>query len=105
MTTAYGLSPDALRFLERRLGCLAPLDQPAGLKTQLIAMVDGTVMAAVANELAVAERARELPWSEEEQAVRGACLMGQVARGRYPNLATLLTEAPPFPSTRTRPSR
>ncbi|MGY3845759.1 TetR/AcrR family transcriptional regulator [Streptomyces hydrogenans] len=94
MTTAYGFSPNALRYLEWSLGCLTPLDVPAGLKMQLIAMVNGTVMATVRNEQAMAERARGLPWSEaEEQAVRGAYLMGQVASGRYPHLAALLAEA------------
>ncbi|ALO07321.1 Transcriptional regulator, TetR family [Streptomyces venezuelae] len=98
MTTAYGFSPNALRFLEWCLGCLTPLDAPAGLKMQLIAMVNGTVMATVANEQAIAERARGLPWSEaEEQAVRGAYLVGQVASGRYPHLAGLLAEAPAAP--------
>ncbi|MFJ8661749.1 TetR/AcrR family transcriptional regulator [Streptomyces sp. NPDC093795] len=95
MTTAYGFTPNALRFLEWCLGCLVPLDIPAGLKMQLIAMVNGTVMATVANEQAVAERARGLPWSEEEeQAVRAAYLTRQVASGEYPHLAGLLAEAP-----------
>ncbi|WP_030751437.1 TetR/AcrR family transcriptional regulator [Streptomyces griseus] len=94
MTTAYGFSPHALRYLEWCLGCLVPLDVPAGLKMQLIAMVNGTVMATVRNEQAIAERARGLPWSEEEeQAVRGAYLMDQAASGRYPHLAALLAEA------------
>lgn len=94
MTTAYGFSPHALRYLEWCLGCLEPLDVPGGLKMQLIAMVNGTVMATVRNEQAIAERARGLPWSEEEeQAVRGAYLMGQVATGRYPHLAALLAES------------
>ncbi|MFC9396238.1 TetR/AcrR family transcriptional regulator [Streptomyces sp. NPDC057027] len=98
MTTAYGFSPNALRFLEWCLGCLVPLDAPPGLKMQLIAMINGTVMATVANEQAIAERARGLPWSEaEEQAVRGAYLMGQVATGSYPHLARLLAEAPAAP--------
>ncbi|MFF6886852.1 TetR/AcrR family transcriptional regulator [Streptomyces sp. NPDC012421] len=94
MTTAYGFSPHALRYLEWCLGCLEPLDVPGGLKMQLIAMVNGTVMATVRNEQAIAERARGLPWSEEEeQAVRGAYLAGQVAGGRYPHLAALLAES------------
>ncbi|MFC8956304.1 TetR/AcrR family transcriptional regulator C-terminal domain-containing protein [Streptomyces sp. NPDC057101] len=95
MTSAYGFSPDALRFLEWCLSCLEPLDIPSGLKMQLIARVNGTVMATVADEQAVAERARGLPWSEEqEQAVRRAYLAGQVASGRYPHLARLLAESP-----------
>ncbi|MET9345747.1 TetR/AcrR family transcriptional regulator [Streptomyces termitum] len=94
MTTAYGFSPNALRYLEWCLGCLAPLDVPAGLKMQLVALVNGTVMATVRNEQAIAERARALPWSEaEEQAVRAAYLMDQVAGGRYPHLAALLAES------------
>ncbi|WP_282693756.1 hypothetical protein [Streptomyces sp. CC208A] len=57
-------------------------------------MVNGTVMATVRNEQATAERARGLPWSEEEeQAVRPACLSGQAATGRYPHLAALLAES------------
>ncbi|WP_329419315.1 TetR/AcrR family transcriptional regulator [Streptomyces sp. NBC_01268] len=95
MTTAYGFSPHALRFLEWCLGCLEPLPVDPGLKMQLIAMINGTVMATVRNEQAMAERSRGLPWSEEEeQAVRGAYLMGQVATGAYPHLAALLAAAP-----------
>ncbi|MFC8762863.1 TetR/AcrR family transcriptional regulator C-terminal domain-containing protein [Streptomyces sp. NPDC057193] len=95
MTSAYGFSPDALRFLEWCLNCLEPLDIPSGLTMQLIARVNGTVMTTVADEQAVAERARGLPWSEEqEQAVRRAYLAGQVASGRYPHLARLLAESP-----------
>ncbi|MFE4593428.1 TetR/AcrR family transcriptional regulator [Streptomyces laurentii] len=91
MTTAYGFSPNALRYLEWCLGALEPLAIDPGLKMQLIAMVNGTVMATVRNEQAMAERARGLPWSEEqEQAVRGAYLAGQVASGAYPHLAALL---------------
>lgn len=91
MTTAYGFSPQALRYLEWCLGCLEPLDVDPGLKMQLIALVNGTVMATVRNEQAVAERSRGLPWSEEEeQAVRGAYLMAQVTTGAYPHLAALL---------------
>ncbi|MFD4373053.1 TetR/AcrR family transcriptional regulator [Streptomyces sp. NPDC058486] len=95
MTTAYGFSPNALRYLEWSLGCLEPLDVPAGLKMQLIAMVNGTVMATVRNEQAVAERARGLPWSEEqEQTVRAAYLKSQLTTGPYPHLAALLAESP-----------
>ncbi|MFJ2787789.1 MULTISPECIES: TetR/AcrR family transcriptional regulator [unclassified Streptomyces] len=94
-TTAYGFTPNALRFLEWCLGCLAPLDVPAGVKMQLIAMVNGTVMATVGDEHAVAERARGLPWTEEEeQTVRGTYLKGQMASGRYPRLAALLAGSP-----------
>ncbi|GAA3936534.1 TetR/AcrR family transcriptional regulator C-terminal domain-containing protein [Streptomyces gulbargensis] len=97
MNSAYGLSPNALRYMDWCLGCLAPLDIEPGLKMQLIAMVNGTVMATVANEQALAERARALPWSEEEeQAVRAAYLARQVAGGRYPHLAALLA-APSAP--------
>ncbi|MEV6327253.1 TetR/AcrR family transcriptional regulator [Streptomyces sp. NPDC051909] len=95
MTTAYGFSPNALRFLEWCLGALDPLDLEPGLKMQLIAMINGTVMATVRNEQAIAERARGLPWSEaEEQTVRGTYLMGQLATGAYPHLAALLAASP-----------
>ncbi|MGW4159271.1 TetR/AcrR family transcriptional regulator [Streptomyces sp. NPDC004788] len=95
MTTAYGFSPNALRYLEWCLSCLVPLDVAPGLKMQLIALVNGTVMATVRNEQAIAERARGLPWSEEEeQAVRGAYLMQQVMTGAYPHLAGLLAASP-----------
>ncbi|MEU8622375.1 TetR/AcrR family transcriptional regulator [Streptomyces sp. NPDC048623] len=95
MTTAYGFSPNALRYLEWCLGALVPLDVDPGLKMQLIAMINGTVMATVRNEQAIAERARGLPWSEaEEQAVRGAYLMRQVMTGAYPHLAALLAASP-----------
>lgn len=95
MTTAYGFSPHALRFLEWSLSCLAPLTIEPGLKMQLIAMINGTVMMTVRNEQAIAERARGLPWSEEqEQAVRGAYLARQVMTGAYPHLAALLAASP-----------
>ncbi|MEV3993251.1 TetR/AcrR family transcriptional regulator C-terminal domain-containing protein [Streptomyces sp. NPDC049837] len=95
MSTVYGFSPNALRYLEHCLDALAPLDAPGGAKMELIAMVNGTAMITVANELAMAERTRSLPWSEEqERAVRAAYLGRQVASGAYPRLAELLAEAP-----------
>ncbi|MEU7074492.1 TetR/AcrR family transcriptional regulator [Streptomyces narbonensis] len=94
MTTGYAYGPNALRFLEHCLGCLDGLDLPGGAKMELIASVNGTVMTIVANEIALAERARSLPWSgEQEQAVRGAYLMGQLAGGGYPRLAEVLASA------------
>ncbi|MFD7325114.1 TetR/AcrR family transcriptional regulator [Streptomyces sp. NPDC059875] len=94
MTTAYASGPNALRFLEGCLACLDGLDVPGGTKMELIATVNGTVMTIVANELALAERARGLPWSEEqEQAVRGAYLMGQLAGGAYPRVAAVFGAA------------
>ncbi|MET9650339.1 MULTISPECIES: TetR/AcrR family transcriptional regulator [unclassified Streptomyces] len=94
MTTAYAFGPQALRFLEGCLACLDGLDLPGGTKMELIATVNGTVMTIVANELALAERARGLPWSEEqEQAVRGAYLMGRLAEGGHPRLAAVLSES------------
>ncbi|MGW7368442.1 TetR/AcrR family transcriptional regulator [Streptomyces sp. NPDC054841] len=98
MSTVYGYSPNALRYLEHCLGCLDGLDAPYGTKMELIAMVNGTVMCTVANELAIAERSRSLPWSEEqEQAVRGAYLFDAVAAGAYPRLAATLAEGGPPP--------
>jgi len=95
MTTAYGFSPHALRYLEWCLGALEPLAIEPGLKMQLIAMVNGTVMATVRNEQAIAERARGLPWSEEEeQAVRAAYLAEQLKTGAYPHLAALIAASP-----------
>ena len=56
-------------------------------------MVNGTVTTYVANELATAERARSLPWSEDrENAVRIAYLGGQIASGAYPRLAAAFME-------------
>ncbi|MGW0735741.1 TetR/AcrR family transcriptional regulator [Streptomyces sp. NPDC002851] len=98
MSTVYGYSPNALRYLEHCLACLDTLDAPGGTKMELIAMVNGTAMISVANELAIAERSRSLPWTEEqEQAVRGAYLRRQVAGGSYPRLAALLAQGPPPP--------
>ncbi|NBE52928.1 TetR/AcrR family transcriptional regulator [Streptomyces boluensis] len=98
MSTSYGFSPNALRFLEHCLACLEPLDAPGGTKMELIAMINGTAMISVANELANAERSRSLPWTEEqEQAVRGAYMMSQVGSGAYPHLAALIAEGPPPP--------
>ncbi|MDV5144628.1 TetR/AcrR family transcriptional regulator [Streptomyces sp. SBC-4] len=91
MTTGYAYGPNALRFLEHCLGRLDGLDLPGGTKMELIASVNGTVMTIVANEIALAERARSLPWSgEQEQAVRTAYLIRQIAGGGYPRLAAVL---------------
>ncbi|MET8686359.1 TetR/AcrR family transcriptional regulator C-terminal domain-containing protein [Streptomyces sp. NPDC004732] len=96
MSTVYGLSPNALRYLEHCLGVLEGLDVPYGTKMELIAVVNGTAMTSVANEIAVAERTRGLPWSpEQEQEVRSAYLAGQLADGAYPRLAGMLAQAPP----------
>ncbi|MDI3407273.1 TetR/AcrR family transcriptional regulator [Streptomyces cavernicola] len=98
MSTVYAFGPNALRYLEHCLGCLEALDAPGGTKMELIAMVNGTAMISVANEQAIAERSRSLPWTEEqEQAVRGAYMASQVASGSYPRLAALLAEGPPPP--------
>jgi hypothetical protein len=49
----------------------------------------------VANELATAERARSLPWSEEqENAARTAYLGSRIATGAYPRIAAAFSEAP-----------
>lgn len=94
MTTGYAFGPNALRFLEACLACLDGLDLPGGTKMELIATVNGTVMTIVANELAIAERARGLPWSEEqEHEVRGAYLMERLAGGAYPRLAAVFGAA------------
>ncbi|MGN9795256.1 TetR/AcrR family transcriptional regulator C-terminal domain-containing protein [Streptomyces sp. NPDC054847] len=94
MSPLYGFSPNVLRYLEWCLRALEGLDAPYGTKFELIAMVNGTVMTTVATELAMAERARSLPWSpEQEQAARRAYLAGQVAGGDYPRLAAALGEA------------
>ncbi|MFD4630414.1 TetR/AcrR family transcriptional regulator C-terminal domain-containing protein [Streptomyces sp. NPDC058284] len=93
--TGYGFSPNVLRYLEHCLGILEALDAPHGTKMELIAMVNGTVLTSVANEIAVAERARSLPWSpEQEQEARSAYLAAQLAAGAYPRLAGVLAQAP-----------
>ncbi|MGW0906354.1 TetR/AcrR family transcriptional regulator C-terminal domain-containing protein [Streptomyces sp. NPDC002853] len=95
MSALYGFSPNALRYLEHCLGALESLDAPHGTKMELIGMVNGSVMTYVVNEFAMAERARALPWTEEqEQQVRFAYLAGQVAGGAYPRLAAALAEGP-----------
>ncbi|MDN3022095.1 TetR/AcrR family transcriptional regulator C-terminal domain-containing protein [Streptomyces sp. S.PB5] len=98
MSTVYAVSPNALRVLDRVLACLEDLDLPAGTKLELFGMVNGSVMTYVANEQAIAERTRSVPWSaEQEQAVRGAYMMRQVGTGAYPHLAALFAGgvAPP----------
>jgi AcrR family transcriptional regulator len=95
MSPVYGFSPNALRYLEHCLACLDPLDMTYGMKLQLVGMLNGTVTTYVANELATAERARSLPWSEEEEnAVRIAYLGGQLASGAFPRMAAAFTEDP-----------
>lgn len=56
-------------------------------------MLNGVVTTYVRNEIDTAERARSLPWSEEqENAVRIACLGGQIASGAYPRMAAAFAE-------------
>ncbi|MFE1752319.1 TetR/AcrR family transcriptional regulator [Streptomyces anandii] len=93
MSGIYGFSPNALRYLEHCLACLDPLEVSYGTKMELVAMLNAVVTMYVANELAVAERTRSLPWSEEQEtAVRIAYLGSQVATGAYPRLAACFTE-------------
>ncbi|BCL31695.1 TetR/AcrR family transcriptional regulator [Streptomyces aurantiacus] len=93
MSPVYGFSPHALRYLEHCLACLDSFDGTYGTKFELVAMVNGVVTTYVGNELATAERARALPWSEEqENAVRGAYLGSQVASGAYPRMAAAFME-------------
>ncbi|WP_419993693.1 TetR/AcrR family transcriptional regulator C-terminal domain-containing protein [Streptomyces boninensis] len=90
-SAAYGFSPNALRYLEHFLGALEPLDLRDGAKMELIAAVMNTVTGYVTNELALAERARSLPWSQEEEAaVRAAYLAEQLGTGGFPRLARAL---------------
>ncbi|MFD0269020.1 TetR/AcrR family transcriptional regulator [Streptomyces sp. NPDC127106] len=96
LTPVYGFSPNALRYLEHSFACLAPLHLPGAEKLELIAAVNGSVATFVAGELAMAERARALPWSEaEEAAVRAAWLGTALATGRYPLLGAALADAYP----------
>ncbi|MER8061317.1 MULTISPECIES: TetR/AcrR family transcriptional regulator [unclassified Streptomyces] len=95
MSPVYGFSPHTLRYLEHCLACLDPLEARYGTKLELIAMLNGVVTTYVRNELDTAERARALPWSEdEENAVRGAYLARQVASGKYPRMAAAFAEDP-----------
>ncbi|MEU6219738.1 TetR/AcrR family transcriptional regulator [Streptomyces sp. NPDC047022] len=95
MSSLYGFSPNVLRYVEHSLACLDPLEVSYGTKLELFAMLNSTVTMYVANELATAERARALPWSEErENAVRAAYLDGRLATGAYPRLAAAFAEAP-----------
>ncbi len=56
-------------------------------------MLNGLVTTYVGNELATAERARSLPWSEDqENAMRIGYLGGQVASGAYPRMAAAFME-------------
>ncbi|MBW8704527.1 hypothetical protein MBT84_33505 [Streptomyces sp. MBT84] len=93
MSSIYGFSPNALRYLEHCLACLDPLEASYGTKMELVAMLNSVVTMYVANELAAAERARSLPWSEaEENAVRIAYLGGRIATGAYPRMAAAFAE-------------
>ncbi|MEV0175938.1 TetR/AcrR family transcriptional regulator C-terminal domain-containing protein [Streptomyces sp. NPDC050803] len=93
MSSVYSISPNALRCLDWVLACLEGLDVPPGTKLELFGMVNGSVMTFVANELALAERARATAWSaEREQAVRGEYMMRQVMTGEYPHLAALFAQ-------------
>ncbi|MEU2390116.1 TetR/AcrR family transcriptional regulator C-terminal domain-containing protein [Streptomyces sp. NPDC007369] len=96
LTPVYGFSPNALRYLEHSLACLVPLKLSGAEKLELVASVNGSVATFVAGELAMAERARALPWSEtEEAAVRTAWLGTALGTGRYPLLGAALADAYP----------
>ncbi len=91
LSPVHGFSPNALRYLEHTLDCLAPLDVPDGEKLELVAAVNGAVATFVASELDLAERARALPWSEAaERGVRAAWLGSRLETGEYPRLAAAL---------------
>jgi AcrR family transcriptional regulator len=93
MSAVYGFSPNALRYLEHCLACMDPFDAPYGTKMELLAMLNGCVTVYVSNELSTAERARSLPWSQEqEDAVRMAYLGSRIASGDYPRLAAAFTQ-------------
>ena len=95
MSPVYGFSPNALRYLEHCLACLDPVEASYGTKMQLVGMLNGVVTMYVSNELATAERARALPWSEDqENAVRIAYLGSQIAGGAYPRMAAAFMEDP-----------
>uniref|UniRef100_A0AAU2JL05 TetR/AcrR family transcriptional regulator n=1 Tax=Streptomyces sp. NBC_00049 TaxID=2903617 RepID=A0AAU2JL05_9ACTN len=92
LSPVYGFGPNALRYLEHSLDCLAPLEVADAEKLELIAAINGTVGAFVAGELALAERARQLPWTEEaEQRVRAEWIGSRLATGEYPRLTAALT--------------
>ncbi|MQY13202.1 hypothetical protein SRB5_33450 [Streptomyces sp. RB5] len=93
-STAYGFTPNAMRWIDHFLAGLEPLRVPPGTKMELLATVNATVTAYVTNELATAEHARSLPWTpEQEQAVRAAYLTDRLATGAYPHLAAVLAAA------------
>ncbi|MET9385014.1 TetR/AcrR family transcriptional regulator [Streptomyces sp. NPDC002928] len=93
MSPVYGFSPHALRYIEHCLACLDPLEASYGTKTELVAMLNGVVTVYVSNEIATAERARSLPWSEEqENAARIGYLGGRIASGAYPRMAAAFME-------------
>ncbi|WUD74389.1 TetR/AcrR family transcriptional regulator [Streptomyces sp. NBC_00510] len=95
-TSVHGFSPNGLRYLEHCLAALEGLDEDDATKMELLAMVHGTVMTYVGNEVATQERSRALPWTPlEEQAARLAYLTDRVGGGAYPRLAAALANAGP----------
>ncbi|WP_030304055.1 TetR/AcrR family transcriptional regulator [Streptomyces katrae] len=96
LSPVYGFGPNALRHLEHSLDCLVPLEASGAEKLELVAAVNGAVATFVASELALAERARSLPWSEAaEEGVRAAWLGSRLATGQYPLLAAALSGGHP----------
>ncbi|MER7203053.1 TetR family transcriptional regulator [Streptomyces sp. CB01635] len=94
MSPVYGYSPNALRYLEYCMACLAPVDLPAGTKMELVASLTGVVTFYVANEISAAERTRSLPWSQEREfAMRTAYLVSRISTGEYPHLAAAFTQS------------
>ncbi|MDX2708396.1 TetR/AcrR family transcriptional regulator [Streptomyces sp. PA03-6a] len=95
-TSVHGFSPNGLRYLEHCLAALEGLDEDDATKMELLAVVHGTVMTYVGNEVATQERSRALPWTPlEEQAARLAYLTDRVGGGAYPRLAAALANAGP----------
>ncbi|MEU8826353.1 TetR/AcrR family transcriptional regulator [Streptomyces sp. NPDC048636] len=89
------LGPNGLRYLEY---CLAALEESGldhGLKIELIAMVNGTVISYVSSELAAARQRRASEsTAEQRRAAQTAYLARVIAGGDYPHLSRTFAAAP-----------
>ena len=88
LLTRPSMGPNTLRYLERALSAMEPLDMPGPAKLQTVAMMTAITSAFVQNELASADSSRTGP---DGANARLQYLSHVVQSGNYPLLASALT--------------
>ena len=88
LLTRPSMGPNSLRYLERGLSALEPVDLPGPAKLQTVAMMTAITSAFVQNELASADSSEADPTGPN---ARLLYLADVVQSGNYPLLASTLT--------------